>query len=70
MIKALLKKLVNENQNDWNDCLSMVLFFHHTTLKMATGYIHYQLMYGLHPLMLITKYILLTFSGMDHGIQT
>ncbi len=41
MIKALLTKLVNENQNDWNDRLSMVLFFHRTTFKMATGYIHY-----------------------------
>jgi len=70
MIKALSTKLVNENQNDWNDRLSMVLFFHRTTFKTTIGYIHYQLMYGLHPLMLIAKYILFTFSGIDHGIQT
>ncbi len=51
VLGTLLTKLVNENKTDWDEHLSLVLFSYITTYKVATGYIPYQLMYGLHPLM-------------------
>jgi hypothetical protein len=41
MIKALLTKLVNENENDWDEQLFIVLFLYHTTFKVATIYTFY-----------------------------
>jgi hypothetical protein len=39
-----------------------MLFSYKTAYKIAIGYTPYQLVYGLHPLML-TKYIMLVASG-------
>jgi hypothetical protein len=44
--------------------LSIVMFSYKTTYKVAIGYTPYQLIYGLHPL-LLTKYVLLAISR-DH----
>ncbi len=44
--------------------MSIVLFPYRTTYKVATCYTPYQLVYGLHPLMLI-EYFLLAING-DH----
>jgi hypothetical protein len=54
---TLLTKLVNENQNDWDEHLSIILFYYRTTIKVGTGHTPFQLVYGLHPL-LVTKYML------------
>jgi hypothetical protein len=43
MIKAFLTKLIKENQNDWDEQLSIVLFLYCTTFKVATIYTFYQL---------------------------
>jgi hypothetical protein len=57
-----LTKLVSENRTGWDKHLSTVLFSYKTTYKVTIGYTPYQLVYGLHPLML-TKYIVTTASG-------
>jgi hypothetical protein len=54
---TLLTKLVNENINDWDEHLSIVLFSYQTAYKVGIGHIPFQLVYGLHPLLLI-KYLL------------
>ncbi len=46
-----MTKLVNDNKTNWDEHLSTVLFSYKITYKVATWYIPYQLMYGLHPLM-------------------
>jgi hypothetical protein len=59
-----LTKLVNEKRIDWDEHLYIVLFSYRITYKVITRYTPYQLVYGLHPLMLI-EYVLLAISG-DH----
>ncbi len=54
-----MRKKTNRNEH-----LSTILFPYKTTYKVATWYTPYQLVYGLHPLMLI-KYVLPTIDG-DH----
>lgn len=49
---TLFTKLVNENQNDWDEHLSTVLFSHRIVLKVGTGYTSFQLVYGLYSLLL------------------
>jgi hypothetical protein len=44
--------------------MSTILFSYKIVYKVVTSYTPYQLVYGLHPLML-TKYVLSTISG-DH----
>ncbi len=55
-------KLLNENITNWDEHLSIVLFSYRITDKVATWYTLYQLVYGLHPLML-TEYIVLAVGG-------
>jgi len=47
LIRTLINKLVNENKVDWEE--NFPLYFYHI---ITIGYIPYQLVYGLHPLML------------------
>jgi hypothetical protein len=61
---TLLTKLASENKTNWDKHLPIVLFFYKTTYKVVIGYIPYQLVYGLHPLMPI-EYILLII-GSNH----
>ncbi len=56
--------LVNEKITNQDAHLSPILFSCMIVYKVATWYTFYQLVYGLHPLML-TKYVLPTISG-DH----
>ncbi len=44
--------------------MSTILFSYKIVYKVAKGYTPYQLVYGLHPIML-TKYVILAISG-DH----
>ncbi len=57
MINSLLTKLVNENHTDWDKHLHMVLYAYHSTFKVITGHILFQLVYGFHRLM-PTGYVL------------
>jgi hypothetical protein len=54
---TLLTKLVNENKNDWDEHLSIVLFSYRIAYKVGIGHTPFQLVYGLHPI-LLTKYLL------------
>jgi hypothetical protein len=62
IIGRLLTKLVNEKMTNWDEHLSIVLFSYKIVYKVAIGYTHYQLVYGLHLLMPI-KYVLLVING-------
>ncbi len=64
VISKLLTKLTNEKRTNQDEHLSIVLFSYMTTYKVTTRYTPYQLVYGLHPLMLI-EYVILAISG-DH----
>ncbi len=68
VINRLLTKLVNEKRTDQDEHLSIVLFSYMTTYKVTTRYTPYQLIYGLHPLMLI-KYVLLAISGNHKDVK-
>jgi hypothetical protein len=48
----LFKKLVNENQNDWDEHPSIVLFSYRIVFKVGTNHTPIQLVYRLHPLVL------------------
>jgi len=48
---TLLTKLVNENQNDWDEHLSTILFSYKIVFKVATDYTLFQLVYGLYLLL-------------------
>jgi hypothetical protein len=48
IISRLLTKLVNEKKVDWDEHLSTILFSYKIAHKVATSYITYQLVYGLH----------------------
>jgi hypothetical protein len=48
-----LTKLVSENKTNWDEHISKMFFSYRTTYKVITWYTPYQLVYGLHPLMLI-----------------
>jgi hypothetical protein len=50
---TLLTKLVNGNRNDCDEHLSIILFSYQTTYKVGIGHTLFQLMYGLHPLLVI-----------------
>jgi hypothetical protein len=54
---TLPTKLMNKNRNDWDENLSIILFFHITILKVGTSHTPFQLVYKLH-LLLLTKYML------------
>jgi hypothetical protein len=62
VLGTLLTKLVSGNRNDWDEHLSIMLFLNKIEYKIATRYIPYQLVYGLHPLM-PTKYIVPVAGG-------
>ncbi len=68
VIGRLLTKLINEKKIDWDEHLSTILFSYRTTYKVPIGYIPYQLIYGLHSLML-TKYVLPTINGDHKDVQ-
>jgi hypothetical protein len=53
----LFTKLVNENQNNWDEHLSTILFSYWISFKVGIVHIPFQLVYGLYPL-LHTKYML------------
>jgi hypothetical protein len=57
VLGTLLTKLISENKTNWDEHLSTMLFSYKIVYKVATWYIPYQLVYGLHPLMPI-DYIL------------
>jgi hypothetical protein len=59
-----LTKLVNEKITSWDEYMFIIDFSYMIAYKVATNYTPYQLVYGLHPLML-TEYVLLTING-DH----
>jgi len=48
---TLLTKLVNENQNDWDEHMSAILFSYKIVFQVRTDYTSFQLVYGLHPLL-------------------
>jgi len=50
---TLLTKLVSENKTNCDEHLSIVLLSYKIAYKVTTRYIPYQLVYGLHPLMLV-----------------
>jgi hypothetical protein len=62
VISKVLTKLVNENTIDWDEHLSIILFSYKIAYKVEIISTPYQLIYGLHLLMLI-EYVLLTISG-------
>ncbi len=62
VLGTLLTKLVSENRTNWDENLSTMLFSYKIAYKVATRYIPYQLVYGLHPL-IPTKYIVSVVSG-------
>jgi hypothetical protein len=64
VIGRLLTKLVHEKRTNWDEHLSTILFLNRIVYKVATNYTPYQLVYGLHLLMLI-EYVLSTING-DH----
>jgi hypothetical protein len=64
IIGRLLTKLINEKKTNWDEHLSTILFSYRIAYKVATCYTPYQLVYDLHPLMLI-EYVLPAISG-DH----
>jgi hypothetical protein len=57
-----LTKLVRKNGTNWDEHLFTMLFSNKIAYKVATWYTPYQLVYGLHPLMLI-EYIVPVASG-------
>jgi hypothetical protein len=59
MLKQILTKLVNVNQNDWDVMLLITLWAYGTTYKMSTQHTPYKLVYGLMQL-LPTKFIVLS----------
>jgi len=58
VIDTLLTKLVNEKQSDWDEHLHTILYAYRTTFKVTIEHTWYELVYGLHPLMLM-EYLLL-----------
>jgi len=62
VLGTFLTKLISESRTDWDEHLSTILFSYKTTYKVTTGYTPYQLVYGLHPLMLI-EYIVPVVGG-------
>jgi hypothetical protein len=54
---TLLTKLMNENQNDWDEHMSTILFFYRIVFKVGTSHLPFQLVYGLH-LLLPIEYLL------------
>jgi hypothetical protein len=56
---------VNENQNDWDENLSIVLFSYKYIFKVGTGHTPFLLVYRLHPLLLI-EYLLPSKPSQNH----
>jgi hypothetical protein len=50
MLKQILTKLVNANQNDWDVMLPIVLWAYQTTYKVSTQHTPYELVYGVNAL--------------------
>jgi len=59
---TLLTKPISENKKNWDEHLFTMLFSYKIANKLATWYIPYQLVHGLHPLMSI-EYIVLVVGG-------
>ena len=45
-LKAMLKKFVNHNQKDWDDCLPHLLFAYREVPQESTGFSPFELLYG------------------------
>jgi len=45
---TLLTKLMNENQNDWDEHMSTIFLFYRIVFKVGTSHTPFQLVYGLH----------------------
>ena len=48
-VEAMLSKVVNQNQKNWDTCLSKVLFEYCSAIHEATGYTPFHLMFGRTP---------------------
>ena len=48
-VEAMLSKVVNQNQKNWDTCLSKVLFAYRSAIHEATGYTPFHLMFGRTP---------------------
>jgi hypothetical protein len=59
---TLLTKLVNENQNDYDEHMSTILISYRTAFKVGIDHTPFQFVYGLYPL-LPTKYLLPSKPG-------
>jgi transposase InsO family protein len=59
MLKQMLTKLVNANQNDWDVMVPTALWAYRTTCKVSTQHTPYELVYKLMPLLPI-EFIILT----------
>jgi hypothetical protein len=57
VFSTLFTKLVNGNWNDGDEHMSTILLFYETTFKVRIGHIPFQLVYGLHSL-LLKEYLL------------
>jgi hypothetical protein len=51
MLKRILTKLVNVNQNDWDVMLPTALWAYQTAYNVSTQYTPYKLVHGLMPLL-------------------
>ncbi len=56
---------MNENRNDWDDHMSILLFLYIYTFKVGTSHNPFQLIYGLH-LLLLAEYLLSFKSGQNY----
>ncbi len=56
---------MNENQNDWDEHLSTILFSYKTVFKVGIGHTPFQLVYGFHPL-LPMEYLLPSKPSQNH----
>ncbi len=69
-IGTLITKLVNEKMIDWDEHLHIVLYAYQTTYnKMTTCHTPFQLVYGLHPLMLVEYLLPTTLLGIKKFIE-
>jgi hypothetical protein len=69
-IGTLITKLVNEKKIDWDEHLHIVLYAYQTTFnKMTTYHTPLQLVYGLHPLMLVEYLFPTTLLGITFCIE-
>lgn len=55
----IMTKLVDKMNNGWDEHLHIVLYDYQTSFKVTIGPTPFQLMYGLHPLMLTTHQVII-----------